>query len=121
MLTTQPNRPFCQHCKICLAKPNGISKYGFKKWHKFCSSCSKTLYNPKYDYLKNKKNICEVCNFVAEDKCQLDLVYVDNNKKNKNKENIKTMCANCSRLYYKKLRQEQKSILNVTTDCDVRI
>jgi hypothetical protein len=121
MLTKQPNRPFCENCKICLAKPNGVSKHGFKKWHKYCSSCCKTIYNPKFNYLQNKKNICELCNFQAEDKCQLDLVYLDNNKKNKAENNLKTMCANCSRLYHKRLKSDPNTILNITIDCDVRI
>lgn len=119
MLTQQPNRPFCEHCKVSLAKMNGISKHGFKKWHKYCSGCAKAAYNPNSGYLLNKKNKCEKCGFVPEDKCQLDLIYKDGNKKNKEKSNIKTYCANCSRLYKKK--QKQKSILDITIDADVRI
>lgn len=121
MLTHQPNRPFCEHCNISLAKPNGISKHGFKKWHKYCSSCAKTAYNPNSSYLLHKKNKCEKCGFVPEDKCQLDVIYKDGNKKNKDKSNVKTYCANCSRLYRKKIKEKQKSILDITIDADVRI
>ena len=53
------------------------------------------FYNTNYGYLIHKKNKCENCNFVPEDKCQLDVIYKDGNKNNKNKSNIKTYCANC--------------------------
>ena len=121
MLTRQPNRPLCSSCKISLAKPNGISKHGFKKWHKYCASCAKAQYNKKNGYLLDKKSKCEKCGFVPQDKCQLDLIYKDNNNKNKEKSNLRTLCANCSRLHRKKLRDKNKSILNITIDSDVRI
>jgi hypothetical protein len=115
----QPNRPFCKQCKSALAKANGITKNGFKKWHKYCSGCAKAAYNPKYGYLLHKKPQCEACGFIAVDKCQLDVVYRDGNKKNKDKSNIKTICANCNRLMNKKLKT--KSIMDITIDSDVRI
>jgi hypothetical protein len=121
MLTQQPSRPLCDNCKISLAKPNGKSKHGFKKWHKYCASCAKAAYNNKFGYLLNKKNKCEKCGFVPDDKCQLDIVYKDENTKNKEKSNMKTLCANCNRLYQKKLREKKKSILDITVDADVRI
>ena len=121
MLTRQPNRPFCKNCKVALAKPNGVSKHGFKKWHKYCASCAKAAYNSQFGYLLNKKSKCEKCGFVPEDKCQLDVIYKDGNKDNKEKSNVKTYCANCSRLWRKKFREKQKSILDITIDADVRI
>ena len=107
MLTRQPTRPLCEHCKITLAKSNGKSKHGFTKWHKYCVDCSKAAYNPKHGYLLHKKNKCEKCGFIPEDKCQLDVVYKDDNKKNKEKSNLKTLCANCNRVYQKKLKEKQ--------------
>jgi len=121
MLTQQPNRPFCQSCNIALAKPNGVSKHGFKKWHKYCVQCSKAAYNSKFGYLLHKKAKCEKCKFIPADSCQLDLVYKDGDKKNKNAKNLLTLCANCSRLHHKKLKEKSKSILDVTSDADVRI
>jgi hypothetical protein len=118
MLTRQQPRPLCEHCNISLAKPNGISKHGFKKWHKYCVECSKAAYNPKHGYLLHKKNKCEKCGFVPEDKCQLDIVYKDGNKKNKIKSNLKTLCANCNRLHQKKEKEKRKSILDITVDTD---
>lgn len=117
MLTRQPNRPLCGNCKISLAKPNGISKHGFKKWHKYCVNCAKAVYNPKFEHLRSKKTACDQCGFVAQDSCQLDLIYLDGNSKNKSRENISTVCANCKRLLIK----QKKSILDITVDADVTI
>lgn len=121
MLTRPQNRPFCTNCRVSLAKPNGVSKHGFKKWHKYCSSCAKAAYNPKFGYLLHKKSKCEKCGFIPEDRCQLDIIYKDNNSKNKEKSNMKTVCANCSRLIRKKDKEKKKSILDITVDADVRI
>lgn len=121
MLTQQPHRPFCKHCKTSLAKLNGISKHGFKKWHKYCVQCSKAMYNTKYGYLLYKKAKCDKCNFVPEDNCQLDLVYKDGDMKNKSVKNMLTLCANCNRVYQKKLKEKNKSILDITVDADVTI
>jgi hypothetical protein len=110
MLTSQPTRPLCEHCQVSLAKSNGVSKHGFKQWHKYCVSCAKILYNPKFEYLKHKKATCEKCGFIPEDNCQIDIV--------KDNDIYKTLCANCHRLYKKRLK-ENKSILDITVDADV--
>lgn len=116
MLLKQPNRTLCKNCNLQLVKPNGISKHGFTKWHKYCSSCAKTLYDEKHSHRINKKKKCEKCGFVALDKCQLDLVYLDGNSKNKDPNNIKTYCANCNRLHRK---NQKKSLLDITVDTDL--
>ena len=113
MLTRQPNRPLCEHCKVSLAKPNGKSKHGFTKWHKYCVDCAKGAYNSKYGYLLQKKDKCEKCDFIPEDKCLLDIIYKDGNSRNKDKRNLKTLCANCNRLYQKKLKEK---IINETLE-----
>jgi hypothetical protein len=79
------------------------------------------MYNGRFKHLQHKVNECEECNFVPEDRIQLDLVYVDGNKHNKKKTNLLTLCANCARLYNKKLRTGKKSIMNATVDGDTRI
>ena len=121
MLTQQPPRPICINCRNALAKPNGTSKKGFVKWHKYCADCSKGIYSPKYKHLLEKKSKCDKCGFAAEDRCQLDLVYKDSNKKNLAKKNLMTLCANCNRLHKKKSKVNKKSILNLTVDADTRI
>lgn len=121
MLTKQKPRPLCKNCNVVPSKFNGISKLGYKKYHKYCNICSKILYSEKYKHLQHKQLKCEFCGFKATDKCQLDIVYKDGNKKNKKLSNLKTLCANCNRLYQKRLKQGRKSVMNMTVDSDVRI
>lgn len=123
MLTKQKPRPICANCNTVPAKFNGKSKLGYKKWHKYCVDCSKSLYSKKHKHLLHKKkDKCDMCGFVAKDPCQLDLIYRDGNKKNKRESNLGTYCANCNRLYSKKLKKQKKSIMNVTVDsADIRI
>lgn len=121
MIIEQQPRPICQHCKFALAKKNGKSKLGYQLWHKYCIDCAKILYSDRFKHLEHKKTTCECCNFMPEDLVQLDVVYIDGNKKNKYKDNLMTVCANCARLHNKKLRTGKKSILNVTVDGDTRI
>jgi len=121
VITEQQNRPLCLSCKVRLAKSNGTSKHGFKQWHKYCVCCAKAIYNSKYGYLKQKKDKCEQCGFEPQDLCQLDLVYLDGDNKNKKEDNLKTLCANCGRLHQKELRIRKKVLLDITVDADVRI
>ena len=121
MITQQHSRPICAHCDFALAKPNGKSKLGFQKWHRYCVDCAKAIYNDRFKHLKHKKLTCEQCAFVPQDKCQLDVVFRDGNKRNKTRKNLMTLCANCSRLHNKRIRTGRKSILNETVDMDTRI
>ena len=60
MLTRQPVRPKCTSCNISFAKPNGVSKHGFQKWHKYCVDCAKAIYNKKIsrqETLKDNKYV----------------------------------------------------------------
>lgn len=122
MILEQSPKPRCINCKLNFAKPNGKSKLGFQKWHRYCDDCAKAIYSQKHKHLLNKKAQCDSCKFKAIDKCQLDIIYKDGNKNNKDTDNIMTLCANCSRLHRKTLKIEKKSILNVTVDnSDIRI
>ena len=47
-------------------------------------------------YKKRKK--CELCGFKAQDKAQMDVLFVDGNLRNTTNTNLKTVCANCQRL-----------------------
>ena len=47
-------------------------------------------------YKKRKK--CELCGFKAQDKSQLDILFVDGDLRNTASNNLKTVCANCQRL-----------------------
>jgi hypothetical protein len=39
-----------------------------------------------------------LCGFKAQDRLQLDVLFVDGNLRNTNNVNLKTVCANCQRL-----------------------
>jgi hypothetical protein len=121
MITQQLPRPICAHCKFALAKPNGKSKHGFQLWHKYCADCARALYNGRFNHCQHKCNSCERCRFIPEDRVQLDLVYKDGNKNNREKTNLLTLCANCSRIHNKQVRTNKKSILGATVDGDTRI
>ncbi len=121
MIMTQPSRPLCSHCKFTLSKPNGKSKHGFQKWHKYCVDCAKAMYSKRFKHILNKKMLCEECGFIPHDKIQIDLVYKDGNAINKSKTNLITLCANCARLYNKKTRKVKKSIIDLPVDSDMRI
>ena len=118
MLLKQPIRRLCELCKISFVKSNGISKHGFKKWHKYCSTCAKIKYCKNIS-LTPKKLKCDKCNFKAEDRCQLGTIYLDDNKLNLEKTNIRTYCYNCIKLYQK--NKKNKSFLDITVDTDVLI
>ena len=117
MLTRQPVRPKCVNCNISFAKPNGISKHGFKKWHKYCTDCAKAISNKK---IPMKNTMCIECGFVPEDLIQLDIAYRDLNPNNKSPQNILTVCANCSRLRNKKIREGNKQ-MDMSVDSTIRI
>ncbi len=117
MLTRQPPRPKCTSCNISYVKPNGKSKHGFQKWHKYCVDCAKALYNKR---IPKKNYMCIECGFVTEDLIQLDIAYRDFDPMNKTKENILTICANCSRLRKKKIREDRK-LMDTSVDSTIRI
>jgi hypothetical protein len=120
MLTTQPNRPLCKKCNFALAKPNGKSKHGFQKWHRYCVDCAKAMYNNRFKHLLEKKSYCIECGFVPQDLIQLDVVYKNGDVNDKSKKNLMTLCANCSRLYNKKIRRNKK-LLDIPADSDITI
>ena len=47
-------------------------------------------------YKKHKK--CELCGFKAQQKSQLDVLFLDGDLRNTATANLKTVCANCQRL-----------------------
>lgn len=100
-------------CKGCdkSFKPNRIDK-------KFCSAYCYKKYGKKFKkhsngnkerlllkqtlskrpYILKKLDYCEICGFVAEHSCQLDIDHIDGNHKNNSENNLQTICANCHRL-----------------------
>lgn len=94
-------RPKCNKCKT---KPSAIN-YKRKEiihYRKLCRSCiielkkEKELSNQlliKSGYIK-KKN-CDRCNFIGKHQSQLKIVYLDGNKLNTSRSNLRTYCLNC--------------------------
>jgi hypothetical protein len=88
----------CSHddCKNKAKPQNKKSKLGFLLYSKYCNKHSKVYYNKKYRL--HKKQNCELCGFIPEHPCQLDVDHKDGNRKNNTIENLQTLCANCHRL-----------------------
>jgi len=103
-ITKEQTRPTCNKCLIRLARKNGKSKQGFQKYSKECVKCHKRTYNLKmgngrrYGYNLHKKDICEICGFIPEHSCQLDVDHIDGDRSNDAESNLQTLCANCHRL-----------------------
>ena len=97
-------RPLCTQCRM---KPRA---YGYRKankiyWRRLCDSCNRKKNQKKIGGVTalqrsgyKKKTKCELCGFKAQDKIQLDVLFVDGNLRNTNSNNLKTVCANCQRL-----------------------
>ena len=104
MLMRYPNRPLCKECK---SKPRA---YAYRRgdrvyWRGVCDTCNRKRAGKKVGgitalqrsgYKKHKK--CELCGFKAQDKAQLDVLFVDGDLRNTASTNLKTVCANCQRL-----------------------
>lgn len=74
-----------------LGRNVGRDSQGRTRYGVLCWGCH------KYNY-HDKKNYCENCGFVALHSVQLDIDHKDGNKRNNNKDNLWTVCANCHRL-----------------------
>jgi len=112
-------RPTCQVTGCFnLAKIGNKGKDGNQLYKKFCNKHNSESYDSKDSKdkqlakardLRNKydkssacrhfkKSFCEVCGFVAKNKCQLDVDHIDGNHENNEPSNLQTLCANCHRL-----------------------
>ena len=98
------DRPLCKECKI---KPRAYAykRYGRVYWRSRCDTCIRKKAGKRVGgvtalqragYKKHRK--CELCGFKAQDKAQLDVLFVDGNLRNTIATNLKTVCANCQRL-----------------------
>lgn len=94
-------RPKCNKCK---KKPAAINYIRNDKVHyrKLCRDCLienkkqkelPTQLLSKSGYIK-KKN-CDRCNFISKHQTQLKIVYLDGNKLNVSRSNLRTYCLNC--------------------------
>ncbi len=97
-------RPLCSKCKT---KPRAYA-YKLKNkiyWRKLCGTCIRKDKHQKTGGVTplqrsgyKKKRSCELCGFKAQNKVQLDVLFVDGNLRNTVVSNLKTVCANCQRL-----------------------
>lgn len=62
-----------------------------KRYGVLCSTCHKVN-------IRDKKNYCERCGFIAEVPQQIEVDHKDGNKRNNNRDNLWCLCANCHRL-----------------------
>lgn len=89
----------CDYCGSTFRKsPSTIGKSNYCS--RECWKLGVQSSGPSY-YRKFKKEVCEVCGFVPEDRCQLDVHHMDGDKKNNEEDNLQTLCANCHRLEHK--------------------
>lgn len=91
-------------CSTCNRRTSSYnrSELGFKVYTNICGSCAykkkKKRGTSLYFYQKLKIFMCERCNFIPEDSCQLDVDHIDGNHYNDSYDNLQTLCANCHRL-----------------------
>ena len=94
-------RPKCQRCQRNLAATNYV-RNGQQHFRKLCRECIKE--NKKQKELTNqlllksgyiKKKNCDRCNFISKHHSQLKIVYLDGNKLNVSRNNLRTYCLNC--------------------------
>lgn len=103
----KPEAPTVMGVCVCCGK-NPQRKTYKGTYKPVCRSCDRRRYRKnnsvrKFEgYRKHKKNVCELCSFIAIDRCQLDVHHVDGNHHNNDPNNLKTLCANCHRLIHKK-------------------
>lgn len=94
-------------CVLCNKNPQKSKGNG--KYKAMCSYCLKKIYEDKESrnkktqeykrpYTKFKKDKCELCGFIPEHPCQLDVDHINGNHKDNGESNLQTLCANCHRL-----------------------
>lgn len=94
-------RPKCTKCK---KKPAAINYKRNDKTHyrKHCRNCLNAVKKQnelttqllsKSGYIKKKS--CDRCNFNSKHHTQLKIVYLDGNKSNVGRDNLRTYCLNC--------------------------
>lgn len=107
---------------LCVLCGKNLQKKTTKgTYYSLCSPCNKRLYavestkryskrvkeNIKPKYGRYKKLSCEECDFVAKDRCQLDVHHIDGNHHNNDPNNLRTLCANCHRYEHCKIKNPQ--------------
>ena len=85
------SRPLCK-CGNLVEKRSTL-KDGSPSWNDCCRTC-----RGRYRYGIIKGDKCEECGFIPKVSAQLEIDHIDGNKKNNNKDNLRTLCCNCHAL-----------------------
>ena len=91
-------------CTVCRTKPRAFNyvKGGYVHYRSRCLSCEKIKKQEKNLASQvlsqsgyQKRHECDRCHFQAKHLAQLSIVYLDGNKLNAGRLNLRTYCANC--------------------------
>ena len=95
------SRPVCTKCNV---KPRALNyvRKGVKHYRSKCLHCIEQAKQEKslehQALVKSgykKRNECDRCHFVAKHPSQLTITYLDGNRLNVSRQNLRTYCANC--------------------------
>jgi len=95
---TRKDKRFCtRKCKESFGKRHGTKYSSWRTaWQREQRQSGYAVGRPRYKEYKG--TTCEMCGFVPEHKCQLDVDHIDGNHSNDDPTNLQTLCANCHRL-----------------------
>ena len=88
-----------KHCK---------EEFTYRSNKLFCSRKCKQLFSRGLTYKSAKDKECNICGLKPKYDIVLDVDHIDGNKKNNNKNNLQTLCANCHRIKTYKQKDFQK-------------
>ena len=93
-------------CKICQERQVAINYHKDDKifYRTTCDHCSKGRGKNIFPWEKSgykKKNICDRCGFSSRYLEQFNVFHTDGNLLNCRHANLKTVCANCQRIFGK--------------------
>jgi hypothetical protein len=92
----------CVVCNSNVRRYKGL-KGGKRQYRLKCRAClGHGKGTKKRPYMIYRKASCEMCGFVPQHVCQLDVDHRDGDRTNNDPSNLQTLCANCHRLktYY---------------------
>lgn len=92
----KPNRKDKQFCSPTCRKLYGKKHKGHSKGNAQNRNKRQNLRKSPYRLYKGPQ--CEVCLFMPQHPCQLDVDHIDGNHQNNDPQNLQTLCANCHRL-----------------------
>jgi hypothetical protein len=95
-------------CCICHSRPCAINYYKNKRvyYRTKCEICAKHDGTAKgvpkwYQSGYRQKDQCERCGFTSKDSAVFNVYHIDGDLNNTRRANLKTVCANCQRIFQK--------------------